>query len=91
MAKHFGSEALAMITLNLNLKPMTGLGGGFRSEWVSAESETLETGIDSGGGLGSPYVTFWIKREGDEKRQYYIADMRDVLTSFIEKAPTKPT
>lgn len=82
--------------LELLVEPMKGFGGGFRQEWATAEGKqdgkAFEAGIDSGGGLGNPLLTFWIKREGEDK-VYYTADIRPILRSFITamlKKPHKP-
>jgi hypothetical protein len=74
------------VKIEIEFKPMEGLGGGFRTDWISAENDELEAGLDSGGGLGNPYLTFWIERK-NQKRQYFTADMRPVLQAAVEVAP----
>lgn len=71
----------------IEFKPMTGLGGGFRSEWISASNNELEAGFDSGAGLGNPQLTFWIERKG-QKRQYFTCDMGEVLTALVGQLET---
>jgi hypothetical protein len=69
----------------LTFTPQKGFGGGFRTEWLSAKAETpaFEAGIDSGAGLGNPYLTFWIELDG-EPRRYFSADVRDLLRASID-------
>jgi hypothetical protein len=70
--------------ITMEVKPMQGFGGGFRQEWASAEGVGFKAGMDSGGGLGNPYLTFWIEK-GGKKREYHTADMRDVFRAFINQ------
>lgn len=70
--------------IEIEFKPMQGFGGGFRTEWISATSEDLKAGLDSGAGLGNPMLTFWIERAG-AKREYFTANMADVLQAAVEK------
>lgn len=69
----------------LKFKPMEGFGGGFRAEWVTASWDNSEAGIDSGGGMGNPFLTFWIE-EGRKERRYYTADIRDLFKDAISKS-----
>lgn len=71
-------------SLKLDFKPMKGMGGGFRTEWVSGSNSEIKAGIDSGAGLGNPLITFWIEKSGG-KRHYYTANVQDVLTEAISK------
>lgn len=73
------------IEVNLTFEPMKGMGGGFRTDWISAKNENLVAGIDSGAGLGNPYLTFWIE-EKPGQRKYFTADLREVLPKIIDLA-----
>ncbi len=73
--------------VTLEFKPMEGLGGGFRSDWVSGGNGEIKAGIDSGAGLGNPQMTFWIERNG--KREYYTANIQDVLMAAVAKVDKK--
>lgn len=72
----------------IEFKPMEGLGGGFRSEWISAENSELKAGFDSGAGLGNPLLTFWIEVKG-ERRRYFTCDMSDALKALIGQMETQ--
>lgn len=65
----------------LKFKPMEGFGGGFRTDWVSAEHKGLKFGLDSGADMGNPSLTFCIEKKG--KTRYYTADIGDVLRAAI--------
>lgn len=71
-------------TVTVKFEPMKGLGGGFRTEWVSGKNQNLEAGIDSGGGVGNPLMTYWIQEKGEKKRRYFTVDIRDVLQQAID-------
>ena len=75
---------MSKIKVELEFEPMKNFGGGFRTEWISGKNEDMEIGLDSGGGLGNPLLTFWIEKKG-EPRKYFTADMRDLLSQLAEK------
>lgn len=77
-------ELPAFVTVTIDILPMVGIGGGFRQEWITAENGVVECGLDSGGRLGNPLLTLWIKRKGKD-RQYYTADMRRFLDIAVNK------
>ncbi len=69
----------------ITFKPMKDLGGGFRTEWISGEIENkLRAGIDSGGGLGNPLMTFWYEKTGS-RREYFTCHMGEVLSDSIDQ------
>jgi hypothetical protein len=69
--------------ITLEFKTMKGFGGGFRQDWVSGENEELKAGMDSGGGLGNPLLTFWIEKKG-ENRKYFTTNISKALEQAIE-------
>jgi hypothetical protein len=81
------TEAKDTFELQLTFKPQEGFGGGFRTEWLTGTNSEVTAGLDSGAGLGNPYLTFWIQPKDDEsKRRYYNVDVRDILSACIDKA-----
>ena len=76
------------IKIELTFTPMKGFGGGFRTEWCSAERDDgTAAGMDSGGGLGNPLLTFWF-RPKDGKRVYYTADIRPLIQGLCDAMET---
>lgn len=71
-------------TTQLSFKPMDGIGGGFRTEWLTGHGDSIKFGLDSGAGVGNPLLTFWIE-QGNGKRQYYTADVQELVKSAIAK------
>jgi hypothetical protein len=69
---------------NIIFEPMKGFGGGFRQGWISGSKGKTKFGLDSGAGLGNPFVTLWVEKNG-EKTKYYTADMAKVLESILEQ------
>lgn len=80
-------EVKTSFEVPVNFTPMKGFGGGFRMPWISGENEDIQLGLDSGGGVGNPLMTFWFEdKTGKCKdRQYFTVDMRDVLQSLGEQ------
>lgn len=76
-------EKKNQFTIPLEFKPQEGFGGGFRSEWVSAEGNGIKAGFDSGAGLWNPFLTFWIEKKG--KKSYYNANVGDLLRAAIDE------
>lgn len=62
-------------------EPMEGFGGGFRQEWISGEADDVEVGLDTGAGLGNPYLTCWAQI-GDGDRRYETIDVRPLLQAW---------
>lgn len=67
----------------ITFSPMIGVGGGFRTEWVTGKGHGVEFGLDSGAGVGNPYLTFWIEKNG--KRAYYTSEIRDLVNALVVK------
>jgi len=72
--------------VEIEFEPMKGMGGGFRSEWLSGENSEIEAGIDSGAGLGNPLMTFWFRRKPGGERVYFTSNMQKLFEAAIEKA-----
>jgi hypothetical protein len=68
----------------LKFKPMKGLGGGFRQEWVSGSGNGVKFHLDTGTGLGNPMMTLVVTKGGED--HYFDADIRPTLTDAINKA-----
>lgn len=77
MSKKATPRAPLSWSFPVEFKPMEGMGGGFRTGWVSAEYKGKKFGLESGAGLGNPFLTFFVESGG--KTKYYTADMGDLL------------
>lgn len=78
-----GGESSFILPVTFKPWPPNTLGGGFRLDWLTGSNKKLSAGFDCGAGLGNPMLTFWVERNG--KRQYFDADMREVLRAAIVK------
>lgn len=63
---------------------------GFRQEWASGENEHIEFSLDSGAGLGSPYMQLSITDQKTKEKRYYRVDMRDWLKANLNELATRP-
>lgn len=81
-----------MITLPIEIEEVDTLKAiecGLRQEWISTETEGLKIQMDSGAGLGSPWLQITIKKE--EESRYFRLDMREFLTKFVHKVLNEET
>ena len=68
--------------LTVEAKPQEGFGGGFRQGWISGEGDGVEFSLDSGAGLGNPYLTLHVEFE-DGTTVWENIDMRTLVTAWV--------
>lgn len=76
----------AKIEVSFKERPPKSFGGGLYQEWISGDGDGVKFGLNSGAGLGNPMLSLWVEKDG--KRVYYDADVRDLITTLVEKVST---
>jgi len=64
--------------------PMRGFGGGLRQNWIEGEAEGVRISLDSGAGLGNPYLTLSVEVDGHEARWETI-DVQPLLRQWAKQ------
>lgn len=57
------------------------IGCGFKTEHMSGEQDGLKYDLCSGAGLGSPWITATVERDG--VKRYYRVDARSIMTDIV--------
>lgn len=76
-------KKITTFDIPITFEPMVGMGGGFRTDWVSGSGKGISFGLESGAGLGNPLLTFWIEKKN--KRDYYTADIQVLARAILAK------
>jgi hypothetical protein len=63
---------------------LTSLESGFHQEWISGTGEGVSFELTAGSGLGSPWLSFSVKREGDGEGRQYRIDTRKLVRVLLD-------